>query len=51
MDAYQKIIDKAASALRRDIRQQGLSDQLRVSTEPVTRAALQAVARPAGGGH
>jgi phospholipid/cholesterol/gamma-HCH transport system substrate-binding protein len=50
MDEYQKIIDKAASALRRDIRRQGLADRLRVSTEPVTRAALDAVARPAGGG-
>jgi virulence factor Mce-like protein len=48
MGEYQKIIDKAASALRRDIKQQGLSDQLRVSTEPVTRAALDALAR---GGH
>jgi hypothetical protein len=42
---YQKIIDQAAEGLRRDIRRQGLGDQLKVSTEPVTKQQLEAVAR------
>jgi phospholipid/cholesterol/gamma-HCH transport system substrate-binding protein len=50
MDEYQKIIDKAAGALRGEIRRRGLEDQLRVSTEPVTAAALGAAARRDGGG-
>jgi phospholipid/cholesterol/gamma-HCH transport system substrate-binding protein len=50
---YQKIIDKAAEGLRRAIRRQGLGDQLKVSTEPVTKQQLEAVAqqvRQAAGG-
>jgi virulence factor Mce-like protein len=45
MDQYQKMIDKAARALTKDIKQQGLTDQLRVSTEPVTAEQLEAVAK------
>jgi phospholipid/cholesterol/gamma-HCH transport system substrate-binding protein len=42
---YQKIVDKAAEGLRRDIRRQGLGDQLKVSTEPVTKQQLEAAAQ------
>ena len=48
--AYQAMIDKAAAGLRRNIARQGLSDQLKVSTEPITAQGLATAAKQATGG-
>ena len=52
MADYQRIVDKAAAGLRRDLSREGLDSKFKVSTEPVTRSALEAVGRAIrAGGH
>jgi phospholipid/cholesterol/gamma-HCH transport system substrate-binding protein len=49
-DTYQKIMDTAGQKLEATIKRQGLSDQLKVSTTPVTREQLLAAAKQATSG-
>jgi virulence factor Mce-like protein len=46
-DDWQKLVQRAADFLQNDLKQQGLADQLKVSTKPLTEDQLGAVAASA----